>query len=246
MSISTHLNGTSTSTLQFTKLVALTSISIGRFSSSSLSPLPSPATIPSPSPSTPAFYKPKHHPSPFPSAIFSLASTTHTLVKNSPPESDSEDDDPKAAAQTRTRARGDASNPSQGRGRGGSRSSKAAKGLVTDYTEPQNLFALAVNSPPSRAFAGSCGHGPDGAEMAVRWRVGYAAGANHYFFEEARRADGQNQNHNHNHGHNHGRDGNGNGNGNLQTMGSGADLLGEDDGQYGQNYKRLSSRRAWL
>ncbi|KAI0407713.1 hypothetical protein F4802DRAFT_595107 [Xylaria palmicola] len=106
--------------------------------------------------------------------------------------------------------------------RGGRR--KAAKGLVTDYTEPQNLFALAVNSPPSRGLAGSCGHGPDAGGMAVPWRVGYAAGANHYFFEEGRVV--------------------GAGDG---TTASGADLLDEDaDGRYGQSYKRLSSRRPWL
>jgi hypothetical protein len=30
-------------------------------------------------------------------------------------------------------------------------------GLVTDYSEPQNLFALAVNNPPSGSMSGSCG-----------------------------------------------------------------------------------------
>lgn len=61
-------------------------------------------------------------------------------------------------------------------------------GLVTDYTEPQNLFTAAINSPPSAALAGSCGHGPDSAEMVVPWRVAYSAAANHYFFEEATEA----------------------------------------------------------
>ncbi|KAI0012649.1 hypothetical protein F4779DRAFT_632858 [Xylariaceae sp. FL0662B] len=61
----------------------------------------------------------------------------------------------------------------------------ARPGLVSDYTEPQNLFAVAVNSPPSRALAGSCGHGPDAAQMVVPWRVAYAPGASHYFFDEA-------------------------------------------------------------
>lgn len=105
---------------------------------------------------------------------------------------------------------------------------KAAKGLVTDYTEPQNLFALAVNSPPSRALAGSCGHGPEGKEMRVPFRVGYAAGANHYFFEEGARSENERTT--------------------AAAMSSGADLLGVDgdDGPYGKSYKRLSSRRAWL
>ncbi|KAK5629044.1 hypothetical protein RRF57_004759 [Xylaria bambusicola] len=107
---------------------------------------------------------------------------------------------------------------------------KAAKGLVTDYTEPQNLFALAVNSPPSRALAGSCGHGPEGNEMGVPWRVGYSACTNHYFFEE-------------------GAGGDGNPGTAAAAMASGADLLGvdgEQHGPYGKSYKRLSSRRAWL
>ncbi|KAI0536114.1 hypothetical protein GGR58DRAFT_503583 [Xylaria digitata] len=108
--------------------------------------------------------------------------------------------------------------------------SKAAKGLVTDYTEPQNLFALAVNSPPSRALAGSCGHGPDSAAMGVPWRVGYAAGANHYFFFEDAAAATKDRN---------------------AAMSSGADLLAADhgsgnEGRFSENYKRLSSRRAWL
>ncbi|KAF9882408.1 hypothetical protein CkaCkLH20_00444 [Colletotrichum karsti] len=58
-------------------------------------------------------------------------------------------------------------------------------GLVTDYTEPQNLFALAVNSPPSQQLKGSCGGGPIKRDFVVPWRVAYAKGPNHYFFEEA-------------------------------------------------------------
>ncbi|KAH8671230.1 hypothetical protein BX600DRAFT_458597 [Xylariales sp. PMI_506] len=58
-------------------------------------------------------------------------------------------------------------------------------GMVTDYTEPQNMFALAVNSPPSYQLQGSCGGGPADRELVVPWRVGYAESSNHYFFEEA-------------------------------------------------------------
>ncbi|KAM0335848.1 hypothetical protein ACHAQA_000898 [Verticillium albo-atrum] len=61
----------------------------------------------------------------------------------------------------------------------------ARSGLVTDYTEPQNLFALAVNSPPSAQLGGDCGGGPGSRALVVPWRVGYARSANHYFFEEA-------------------------------------------------------------
>ncbi|KAI5458884.1 hypothetical protein BGZ63DRAFT_361032 [Mariannaea sp. PMI_226] len=58
-------------------------------------------------------------------------------------------------------------------------------GLVTDFTEPQNLFTLAVNSPPSAQLNGSCGGGPEKKHLEVPWRVAYAHSANHYFFEAA-------------------------------------------------------------
>lgn len=45
------------------------------------------------------------------------------------------------------------------------------EGYVTDYTEPQNTFALAVNSPPSSALYGACGGGPKGEVMARKWTV---------------------------------------------------------------------------
>lgn len=47
------------------------------------------------------------------------------------------------------------------------------RGLVTDYSEPPNLFALAVNSPPSQALAGSCGGGPEGKQYTVNWFVNH-------------------------------------------------------------------------
>jgi hypothetical protein len=45
------------------------------------------------------------------------------------------------------------------------------EGQVTDYTEPQNLFALAVNSPPSRSLSGACGGGPEGDMLGKKWEV---------------------------------------------------------------------------
>lgn len=45
-------------------------------------------------------------------------------------------------------------------------------GLVTDFSEPQNLFSIAVNSPPSELMGGSCGGGPIKEQYAVKWRVG--------------------------------------------------------------------------
>lgn len=44
-------------------------------------------------------------------------------------------------------------------------------GEITDYTEPQNLFALAINSPPCQTLAGACGCGPSGKMLGQRWCV---------------------------------------------------------------------------
>ncbi|KAK5937581.1 hypothetical protein PMZ80_010201 [Knufia obscura] len=44
-------------------------------------------------------------------------------------------------------------------------------GELTDYTEPQNLFALAINSPPSQMLAGACGGGPKGEMLKRKWCV---------------------------------------------------------------------------
>lgn len=100
-----------------------------------------------------------------------------------------------------------------------------SRGMVTDFTEPQNAFALAVNSPPSQQLRGTCGGGPTSrGELAVPWRVAYAELANHYFFEEARPSRYS-----------------------TQTMASGAEaLLPADGGRYSNSYKRLSRDRPWL
>lgn len=45
-------------------------------------------------------------------------------------------------------------------------------GLVTDFVEPQNLFALAINSPPSQQLAGSCGGGPEDGQLRTKWFIG--------------------------------------------------------------------------
>ncbi|KAI0878153.1 hypothetical protein GGS24DRAFT_509190 [Hypoxylon argillaceum] len=151
-------------------------------------------------------------------ARFSFPYSTHDPVKASAADSDSEDSD--APAKPHHDGSG-----GDGMRRRVTHGGKAARFLVTDYTEPQNLFALAVNSPPSRALAGCCGHGPDAAELGVPWRVGYAVGANHYYFEEDPRAGGR---------RGRGRD-------------SRADLLAEGGGgRYAKSYESLSSRRTWL
>jgi len=39
---------------------------------------------------------------------------------------------------------------------------------VTDFMEPQNLFALSLNSPRSRTLEGTCGGGPEGKQLLTR------------------------------------------------------------------------------
>ncbi|GJC98039.1 hypothetical protein ColKHC_06865 [Colletotrichum higginsianum] len=97
-------------------------------------------------------------------------------------------------------------------------------GLVTDFTEPQNLFALAVNSPPSEQLKGSCGGGPVKRDLVVPWRVAYASGANHYFFEEASDRP-------------------------WRGKYAGQDLLSADTAYHGRqrsSYQRLSTSTSWL
>lgn len=55
-------------------------------------------------------------------------------------------------------------------------------GLVTDFTEPQNLFAIAINSPPSERLGGSCGAGPATHQLTVPFYV--KERENHFFMQE--------------------------------------------------------------
>lgn len=52
---------------------------------------------------------------------------------------------------------------------------------VTDFTEPQNLFALAVNSPQSSQLAGACGCGPFGPQLKERWFINMEENDEHYY-----------------------------------------------------------------
>lgn len=45
------------------------------------------------------------------------------------------------------------------------------KGLVTDFSEPPNLFGITINSPPNPLMRGSCGAGPDSRQYAIKWGV---------------------------------------------------------------------------
>lgn len=59
-----------------------------------------------------------------------------------------------------------------------------ASGIVTDFTETQNLFALAVNSRNSKGLAGSCGSGPKDAQLTVPWHIGQEEKSTHFFIQE--------------------------------------------------------------
>jgi hypothetical protein len=56
--------------------------------------------------------------------------------------------------------------------------------LLTDFTEPQNPFALAINSPPSESLAGSCGAGPERSQFQTDWFVRHDGETNHYYIRE--------------------------------------------------------------
>ncbi|KAG4433241.1 hypothetical protein IFR05_011264 [Cadophora sp. M221] len=66
-------------------------------------------------------------------------------------------------------------------------------GLVMDFTEPQNSFALAINSPCTEKLAGSCGGGPQGMQLKVGWRLEHNKD-NHYYLrvdeDQSQRSDG--------------------------------------------------------
>lgn len=57
-------------------------------------------------------------------------------------------------------------------------------GYLTDFIEPQNLFALAVNSPPSHALKGSCGSGPEREQLMTRWFINIDPDREHYYIQE--------------------------------------------------------------
>ncbi|KAL9599061.1 MAG: hypothetical protein Q9219_004095 [cf. Caloplaca sp. 3 TL-2023] len=56
-------------------------------------------------------------------------------------------------------------------------------GLVTDFIEPQNLFSLSLNSPPSRALDGACGSGPEGEQLRMNWHIKMDQEREHFYVE---------------------------------------------------------------
>lgn len=57
------------------------------------------------------------------------------------------------------------------------------RGLVTDFIEPQNLFSLSLNSPPSHALDGACGNGPAGEQLIMNWHIKMDQQREHLYIE---------------------------------------------------------------
>ncbi len=55
-------------------------------------------------------------------------------------------------------------------------------GLVTDFMEPQNLFALSLNSPPSQVLEGTCGGGPRKEHYRSTWHI-WMNRSEHFYIE---------------------------------------------------------------
>ncbi|PGH34191.1 hypothetical protein GX50_02965 [[Emmonsia] crescens] len=61
---------------------------------------------------------------------------------------------------------------------------------LTDFTEPQNMFALALNSSGSTKLSGACGAGPVGKQLSERWIIGMEEETEHYYItSKAEKAD---------------------------------------------------------
>lgn len=54
-------------------------------------------------------------------------------------------------------------------------------GLVSDVTEPQTAFTLAINSPYSQKLADSCGVAPGGEQLLVDWHLRQDENKHYYF-----------------------------------------------------------------
>lgn len=56
--------------------------------------------------------------------------------------------------------------------------------FITDFTEPENLFCISLNSPPSRRLEGACGGGPEKEQIATKWTIRMDQEREHYYVEE--------------------------------------------------------------
>lgn len=65
------------------------------------------------------------------------------------------------------------------------------RGLITDFTEPQNTFTLAMNSPPSQSLSGACGRGPSHEQFRIRWKVRHDEEHNHNYLSNGQSRVGE-------------------------------------------------------
>ena len=54
---------------------------------------------------------------------------------------------------------------------------------LTDFMEPQNLFPLSLNSPPSAVLDGSCGGSLEKEQFTASWRIMHDKERQHLYFE---------------------------------------------------------------
>ncbi|EZF29758.1 hypothetical protein TMEN_8394 [Trichophyton mentagrophytes] len=62
---------------------------------------------------------------------------------------------------------------------------------LTDFTEPQNTLALALNSPPSIHVSGACGAGPEGKQLTQRWMISMDEKEEHYYMTSAEEVEAE-------------------------------------------------------
>ena len=54
-------------------------------------------------------------------------------------------------------------------------------GHITDFMEPQNLFPLSLNSPPSAVLDGNCGGNLEKKQYNASWRILHDKERNHMY-----------------------------------------------------------------
>lgn len=60
-----------------------------------------------------------------------------------------------------------------------------SRGHITDFIEPQNLFSLSLNSPPSAVLGGQCGTGPEKEQYNTSWRIMHDKERDHLYIESS-------------------------------------------------------------
>ncbi|KAL4783584.1 hypothetical protein BJX76DRAFT_250838 [Aspergillus varians] len=102
---------------------------------------------------------------------------------------------------------------------------------ITDFTEPQNLFALAINSPSTPKLQGACGSGPEGRQLGERWCVAMEEDEEHYYIQSTTEAETPRVA--------------------VSSPATMVEMNIDDSGRPGaspvmQEYQKLSSRKSWL